>query len=84
MAKLEEKRKEQEELSKKDAEWRYIHTEKHNSLDNGEATVSWIIMMLVGAIFNARWFIWIIATLVYLNHIFRYQFRKAKWDNGGK
>lgn len=65
-------------------EWTYIHAEKPNSLDDGEALVSWIIVMLVGAIFNARWFIWIAATAIYLSHIFRYQIRKAKWDNGGK
>ena len=74
----------QEERSKKEAEWLYIHAEKPHSLDNGEATVSWIIVMLVGTIFNARWLIWIVATFIYLNHIFRYQIRKWKWDNGGK
>jgi hypothetical protein len=65
-------------------EWIYIHADNPNSLDNGEATVSWIIIMIVGAIFNARWLIWIVATVIYLNYIFRYQIRKAKWDNGGK
>ena len=67
-----------------DAEWTYIHAEKPNSLDNGEAAVSWIIIMLIGAIFNARWFIWIVATIIYLRHINRYVIRKAKWDSGGK
>lgn len=65
-------------------EWTYIHTENPNSLDDGEATVSWIIIMIIGAIFNARWLIWIIATAIYLCRLNRYAIRKAKWDNGGK
>ena len=65
-------------------EWTYIHAEKPNSLDNGEATVSWIIVMLVGTIFKERLFIWIIATIIYLCWMNRYNIRKLKWDNGGK
>lgn len=65
-------------------EWNYIHTENPNSLDDGEATVSWIIIMIVGTIFNARWLIWILATTVYIYRMKRYAIRKWKWDNGGK
>lgn len=64
--------------------WTYIHTENPNSLDTGEATVSWIIIMIVGSIFNARWVIWIVATAIYLCKLNRYAIRKWKWDNGGK
>lgn len=78
------KKKEQEECSKKGAEWLYIHAENPNSLDDGEALVSWIIIMLIGSIFNARWFIWIVATAIYLCRKNRYAIRKEKWDNGGK
>lgn len=67
-----------------DAEWTYIHAEKPNSLDDGEALVSWIIIMLVGTIFNARWVIWIVATAIYLCRKNRYAIRKWKWNNGGK
>lgn len=66
------------------AEWTYIHAESPHSLDDGEATVSWIIVMIVGTIFNARWLIWIIATALYLWRMNRYAIRKRKWDNGGK
>ena len=65
-------------------EWNYTHTENPNSLDDGEATVSWIIIMIVGTIFNARWLIWILATTVYIYRMKRYAIRKWKWDNGGK
>ena len=80
----EERIKEREERSKKDAEWMYVHAENPHSLDDGEATVSWIIVMLVGAIFNERWLIWIIATAIYLFRMNRHAIRKHKWDNGGK
>lgn len=67
-----------------DAEWTYIHAESPHSLDDGEATVSWIIVMIVGTIFNARWLIWIVATAIYLCRMNRYAIRQAKWNNGGK
>lgn len=78
------KRIEQEERSNKDAEWMYIHAEKPNSLDDGEATVTWIIIMLIGTIFKERWIIWIAATFIYLCRMNRYAIRKWKWANGGK
>ena len=65
-------------------EWMYIHAESPNSLDDGEATVTWIIIMIVGSIFHARWLIWILATTIYLCRMNRYAIRKWKWDNGGK
>jgi hypothetical protein len=65
-------------------EWLYIHAESPNSLDDGEATVTWIIIMIIGSIFNARWLIWILATAIYLYRMNRYAIRKWKWDKGGK
>ena len=62
----------------------YIHAEKPNSLDDGEATVTWIIIMLIGTIFKERWIIWIAATFIYLCRMNRYAIRKWKWANGGK
>jgi hypothetical protein len=67
-----------------DDEWTYVNAESPNSLDDGEATVSWIIIMIIGSIFNARWLIWIVATAIYLCRMNRYAIRKWKWDNGGK
>ena len=66
------------------AEWMYIHAENPHSLDDGEATVTWLIVMIVGSIFNDRLLIWIMATAIYLGRMFRYNIRKWKWDNGGK
>ena len=65
-------------------EWTYIHAENSNSLDDGEATVTWIIVMLVGTIFHARWLIWIVATAIYVCRLNRYAIRKHKWDHSGK
>lgn len=65
-------------------EWLYVNAEKPNSLDDGEATVTWIIVMLVGIIFKERWFIWLVATVLYLCRMNRHAIRKWKWDNGGK
>ncbi len=62
----------------------YIHTDSVNSLENFEATILWLIVMGVGTIFNDRWIIWIIATVIWLSHICRYQIRESKWENGGK
>lgn len=89
IAKLENKQKKYEQnyscgTKPNGDEWTYIHAEKPNSLDDGEATVSWIIIMLVGTIFNARWVIWIVATTIYLCRKNRYAIRKWKWNNGGK
>ncbi len=43
-----------------------------NSLDNDEATVLWIIVMLGGSIFADRIWIWIIATFLWLKHMTRH------------
>ena len=79
-----EYRQKEYEKSLKGAEFLYVNAEKPNSLDNGEATVSWIVVMLIGTIFNARWFIWIVATIIYLNYMCRHEIRQAKWDNEGR
>ena len=43
-----------------------------NSLENNEATILWFIVMAVGAIFNDRLIIWIIATIIWLSFIMRH------------
>ena len=48
------------------------------SLENGSATVIWIIVMILGSIFTDRVWIWIIATVIWFNHITRH------WNVGGK
>lgn len=64
--------------------WLYINVEKPNSLDEGEALVTYLVIMGVGSIFHDRWWIWIFATIIYLCYLFRHDIREWKWDNGGK
>jgi hypothetical protein len=45
------------------------HYRHPNSLSNFEATVVWLAVMVIGAIFNDRIPIWIIATLIWFNYI---------------
>ena len=78
------KMQKQKERSEKSNEYLYVHAENPHSLDDGEATVSWLIVMIVGAIFKERWLIWIVATALYWCKMNRPAIRKWKWDNGGK
>lgn len=80
----EEKKQKEYEKSLKGAEFSYVYSDTVNCLETEEATIIWIIVMLVGAIFNERWFIWILATVMWICHIFRYEIRKTKWDTEGK
>jgi hypothetical protein len=47
-----------------------------NSLDNVEATIVWIVVMVIGAIFKGNWIIWIIATIIWLKYITRHKIKK--------
>ena len=44
-----------------------------NSLENSEATIVWVVVMLVGTIFKGNWIIWIVATVIWLKHLNRHQ-----------
>ena len=44
-----------------------------NTMENSTATILWIVVMLVGSIFNDRWIIWIVATIIWLKFITRYK-----------
>ena len=46
------------------------------TMENGTATFLYIIVMLIGTIFNARVFIWGAATIIYVNFINRHKRRK--------
>jgi hypothetical protein len=65
----------------------YVGAEHPNTIDNGTATIWYIIIMVVGAVFNDRLLIWIIATVIWWNHINRKARRQKEWDekhkNGG-
>ena len=54
------------------------------AMDDGVALLLYIVVMVVGVIFNDRWIIWIIATILYLCHVFRRQIHKAKWEREHK
>lgn len=47
------------------------------TLTNFEATILWLIVMVVGAIFHDRIYIWVVATIIWFNHITRH------WEVGG-
>lgn len=44
------------------------------AIGNGTATILWIAVMVFGAIFHDRWWIWIFATIIWFNYITRH------WD----
>ena len=44
-----------------------------NSLENSEATILWVIVMLVGSIFKGNWMIWIVATFIWWRYITRHK-----------
>lgn len=46
--------------------------DNYYALENDEATILYIIVMIVGALFNARWVIWIGATYAWYMHITRF------------
>ena len=88
-----EKEKEQQrhllETGQKERSWQehmYVDVDNPNTIDNGVATLWYIIIMVIGAVFNDRWLIWIIATVIWWNHINRKKIRQKQWDrkhNGG-
>ena len=62
----------------------YINSDHPDTMENSTATVLWIVVMLVGAIFKDRWLIWIFATIVWLCFINRKAIRANKWDDEHK
>lgn len=81
-----EKKKQEEEAHKKELEngnFRNLrasdlpekeqHFDHPSTMENSTATVLYIIVMLVGLIFNDRWLIWIMASLIYFKFIGRHK-----------
>ena len=65
----------------------YVDAEHPSTIDNGTATLWYIIIMVVGAVFNDRLMIWVMATVIWWRHINRKNRRQKEWDekhNGGK
>ena len=44
-----------------------------NTLENDEATILWLVVMVVGSIFKGNWIIWIVATFIWYRHITRHK-----------
>ena len=78
------KEKELKERSLRGAERDYIYTDKVNTMENSEATIIWIAVMIIGTIFVDRLTIWIVATVIWWRFIKRYKIRKKKWNTVGK
>ena len=47
-----------------------------NSLEDSEATIVWIVVMIVSSIFKFGFIIWIIATIVWRKYITRHKIKK--------
>lgn len=62
----------------------YVDADKPGTIDNTTATIWYIIVMVAGAIFNDRWLIWIMATIVWWRHINRKKRRQKEWDEKHK
>ena len=65
----------------------YVDADKPGTMDNGTATIWYIIVMLIGAVFNDRLIIWVFATIIWWRHINRKARRQKEWDEkhkGGK
>lgn len=64
----------------------YVDADHPNTINNGTATLWYIIIMLIGAVFNDRLMIWIVATVIWWTHINRKAIRQKEWNkkhNGG-
>lgn len=74
---LEELRlKELEEKGLKPFDTSQVPQKRHdhpNTIEDGTATVFWIVIMLVGSIFKGNWIIWIVATVIWAKFITRYR-----------
>lgn len=67
----------------------YVNHDHPATMGDGTATLWYIIIMAVGTIFDDRWLIYIMASIIYFSFINRKKIRKKKWDkmqkekNGG-
>lgn len=80
---LEEVKKKDEEhktvsnlQKQQNAEEFFKNCDHPNSLENDEATIIWIVVMIVATIFRWNWLIWIIATIVWRRYITRHKRKK--------
>ena len=71
-----QKFKDEEKKKEQTAQECFKNCDHPNSLENSEATILWIVVMVVGAIFKGNWMIWIFSTVIWLRYITRHERRK--------
>ena len=49
------------------------HYDSEYTMENSTATFIWVVVMLVGTIFNDRWLIYVFATIIWLRFITRHK-----------
>ena len=69
------KKTDEEELKKS-----YIYSDHPSTMENSTATILYILVMIVGAIFKDRLLIWVAASVIYFSFINRYKIREKKWN----
>ncbi len=68
--------KKKTEQRRRAAENPFKNCDHPNSLENDEATLIWIVVMMVGAIFKGNWVIWIVSTIIWRKYITRHKIKK--------
>lgn len=58
----------------------YVNSEHPSTVENGTATLLYIIIMFIGTIFVDRILIWIAASIIYFRFINRRKIKEKKWE----
>ena len=58
----------------------YVEHDHPSTIENGTATILYIIVMVIGAIFKGRLLIWVMASFIYFRFINRRKIRQKRWD----
>ena len=70
----------QEEKDLEERRKAYVEHDHPSTIENGTATVFYIIVMVIGAIFKDRLLIWVMASFIYFRFINRRKIRQKRWD----
>ena len=54
----------------------FANCDHPNSLENNEATIIWVVVMVIASIFTGGWVIWIISTIIWRKYITRHKIKK--------
>lgn len=74
--KHEKSRAEKELQQQKNAQEFFEGCDHPNSLENSEATIIWIVVMIVSSLFKGNWMMWIFATIAWYKYITRHKKKK--------